>query len=460
MEEKNIPTKKSYKGIIIAVCGVLILFGAVFGAYSYFNNPKQVMTAAINSLYNKVDDSLKELEKIQKFEFDPNKDSVAMDFNASLNTNYEEIKMLNGLKFGVNATMDMKNKKAIVGANVSENSKEIADGTFYFTDDKIYASIGKIFDKILLVEKNFNFDDNFSFDFSEFEDFAKNYSIDDGRYILKTIKDAFIDSLDKDLFETEKDTIELDGKDIDVKSITYVINKDVIKSLADKLLDDAKFIDKLSELSGLDKSEVKDGLKDLKNNDIEKFNLTIYTAGFFNTVSGLEIKSGKDFVRVISQGKFTEAVVKISGEEVKVFIEETDKDVFKIVAKNGKTDLFKATVKSLSAEKIDLSVETEDLSFSILLSLKTEKTKVSGDYEFKYDDGDIELAVKGSYSMIVNKAMNFPKFDDAIYYEDLSEEDLTEILDNLEAAIKNTSLEELLDAYVPTDEYDYVDTDM
>ena len=103
----------------------------------------------------------------------------------------------------------------------------------------------------------------------------------------------------------EKESTEVDvvDKEIKVTKNSYELDdkalSDIIRSVADQLLDDDDFISNLSDTFDIDKSDIKDTLKEIKRDakDIEyddEVVINVYTRGILNNFAGFSFEIEND----------------------------------------------------------------------------------------------------------------------------------------------------------------------
>ena len=173
-ETNNITSKKGNK--IIPIAAVVLVVVALFagGFYYYFNRTDKIVTNVINKAFNKINDSIDEIEN-----FDYNKDTALVNGSLKIDTNIDGLEDLKNEKFDYTFGMDYKNRKLELGAALTENETKIIDALLYFINDKAYVSLKDDYKKIINIDDEiFNFDDIFKIE-------NVNFNKDDLNYITK-----------------------------------------------------------------------------------------------------------------------------------------------------------------------------------------------------------------------------------------------------------------------------------
>ena len=445
------PPKKKGKKIVgpIILCLILVLLiAAAVTARVVITSPKLVYTNAINKTYKEVSNALKVIDDLYK----PNEEAIEisgtfkMDTNLDLKKDFgldvDEKLDLSKIEISGLIGVDIPNEKIAFDAGVKGSSEKI-EGNFYFTDGKAFLKTS-FFDKVLkLDDKDVDIDfDEVKDAFKELED--KDISIELYDRILKELKHNLIKSLDSEAMEKEKAEIEVLDKDIKVIKNTYKLSEKnlqkLVKKTASNLLDDKDFIKDLAKATGLDKSEIKDELKDIKE-EAEEIKLespiviNIYSRGILNKFAGFDIEVEKE--TVISY--YTD------GDNIEAIIDDVDKIVF-TVEKDGKEKKAKftvdgkkiatATIRSFTDKKIDFDYKIygdEEITGTVYLTFEQSKRTVEGDYKFKIESDGEYVEFSGSYKIETKDELEGFDTDNAKPIKEVDEE---EFVDKLEKVVK------------------------
>ena len=434
--------KKSKKNkILLILAVVLVVLGLAFGGFLFYNGrPKKIVTNIINQLYKDYDKAIN-----NTLDFDPLKDAYRIDGNLTIDTNIEGFETLNKEKVGFTIGMDYPNNKIEAGASLTESGDTLVDAMLYIIKDTVYATLGDDYKKTI----NLGSDDEISemFNIEELEDI--NISKDDINYMVKAYKDILIDSIDEKDLTKSTDTIEIDGKDVKVNKVTYKLNSKRLEKLTKNIIqgtiDDKELLKKISNLTDTDVDELKDELKDAKD-DVEiaeDVNVTVnfYTKGITNSYVGMEIKFDDDNkMSAIKQNK-DETIVKIEADGliIEIDIKENTDEKFDADFK------VKAGGETVSGSLTATSKKTKDDNYkgSLSFSLKYD------DYKFKLDL-DYKLELNANIANIDTK--------NAVDYETNTEEIdavLNKIAEKLQKSNIYSIIEGLEDLYGSNTTYNY-----
>ncbi len=444
------PPKKKGKKIVgpIILCLILVLLiAAAVTTRVVITSPKLVYTNAINKTYKEVSNALKVIDDLYK----PNEEAIEISGTFNMDTNLDlkkdfgldvdEKLDLSKIEISGLIGVDIPNEKIAFDAGVKGSSEKI-EGNFYFTDGKAFLKTS-FFDKVLkLDDKDVDIDfDEVKDAFKELED--KDISIELYDRILKELKHSLTKSLDPEAMEKEKTEIEVLDKDIKVIKNTYKLSEKNLQKLVKKtvsyLLDDKDFIKDLAKATGLDKSEIKDQLKDIKE-EAEEIKLdspiiiNIYSRGILNKFAGFDIEVEKE--TIISY--YTD------GDNIEAKIDDGDKIVF-TVEKDGKEKKAKltvdgekiatATIRSFTDKKIDFDYKIygdQEITGTVYLTFEQSKRTVEGDYKFKIESDGEYVEFSGSYKIETKDELEGFDTDNAKPIKDIDEE---EFIDKLEKVV-------------------------
>ena len=439
------PVKKFNLGILIipAIVVVLLIVGIV--AKVATSSPKAVFTSSINSVYKDVSKYLKKADKLNET-FDIKEKALYVKGDVKLSTNVEDITdelgELKDLKVSFEGGLDLKHEELLGGFTV-DGDKESIGGTVYVTDSMAYLKT-TFLDEIYKTELD---DFDFGEVLEEYEEATKDIDVDPETYdyLVKTVKNAVVKSLDKKSMEKSKGSFEVDGKTVKATKVSYVFTKSSTKELINKvvdiLLEDDKFIDKLADCTGMEKGDIKDALKEVKSSakdiDFDKeIRLNLYTKGLFNNVVGMSLEySDKEYVTVFKNGKTTEMIFDNhdKSDQMKVVVTAVEgKKETEVTIKMNKEKLGTLTIRELSEEVIDLDFNVEaageKVKGTIYFTEKQKKNVISGEYKFKLSKDEEYVELSGNYSIEAQDKLEGFKTSDAVSFEDADEEAIADKL--------------------------------
>lgn len=410
-ETKNTPNKKRHSIITIAILGVVVLLAVivVVVVMALSGSPesiyKSMITAASNSIIaNDVSSSEK------------------ANFNASveLSTDIDELKdYIDGLAVSANLQYDLEAKEVMAKAKVDIARESYLDAQVFVNllEEKVYLGETNLYDKLISVEipeetmtqieELMGEDDQLTVDKSVAKTAAKRFS------------EAINNSLASEYFSKNSVTVNINGKDKKVTDNALVLTgedlKEVYTTAFETLKEDQKFLDCYEN-----PDDIKDAL-DMLLDEVEymdeetSLEVHYYTSGLFKSFVGAAIVATDEY---------------------------DDSAVIEIIAQDN--DVYDISLKSIS-----YGDEEEVLSASVKVNKVTDEEI---DVEVTLDmEGLGELTAKVVASAVYNKDVEAIDAGNAVDVNDLTEDDMTEILENLE----NSALYTLIEPYMNSgDDYD------
>ena len=436
------PVKKSApKFLLPCIIGVacVLVIAALVAVKVITSAPKQAFAKAITNTYKDVSDALKEMDS----NFDPAKEAIEFSASMKIDTDMdlkelmdidEDIK-LSDMELEGSVGFDLPNKEMLLSAGI-KGAKDKVSAKIYGKDKDVYLETS-FYDKVIKFKDEFDMDD-----IDELTDMLDEADFDISLYddILEAFSKALIKSLDPDAMSKESDEIDVLDDEIKVTRNSYRLKeKDVqkiVKGLASNLLDNKKFIENLSKATGEDKSDIKDALKQMKEQASEiSFEETIvinvYTKGLLNKVVGFDLGVGKEkVITYYTNGDNIEAVIN-SGTKIKITVEAEKKEKNVKVTVDGEK-VATAKVRSFEEEKIDFDFtlydDDEEVSGTIYLTRKKSKKSVEGEYKFKIEYEKQSATVSGDYKIEAKDKLDGVKTSDTIDSEKVDEEEFANAL--------------------------------
>ena len=458
----NIVAKLSTLGVgpivTIAAVAILLVGGVILGAVS--STPKSVFKGAINKVYKLSNTALDSYETyLEEYDLTENAAHVTGDF--AIETNLEDFDgyELDKISLGFDVGVDYKSEILKVGADLKGKKEKISFDAAYQENEMYIAS--SLFEEILKIDSEMMSELGIEVDFEELKEqiktYEKEYDSDPEtyEYIVKAVKNALIKALDSEYMEKEKDTIDVLDKELRVTKNSYVFKdkavKAMLKTVAEELLDDKEFAKKMADAMGVEKSEVKELLKQIKKSasDIDfdgKIALNIYTKGLFNSLAGVGVEvEGKEYLSMYTDGKNVEITFdnhekdEYSAEKLVITIEKNGKG-YKAKVKENKEKILELDIKEATDETIDMTMTAyEDgekaASIGIYLSVVQKKNTFSGSYKFKVTEGESKeyVGFSGKYTIAIEKELEEMKVKNAVSIEEL---DTEKVSNNIEKVIE------------------------
>ena len=354
--------------------------------------------------------------------------SNSANINASveLSTDINEIKeVVDGLKVATNVQYNLSDKQVVLGLNLDKKTDSYLslNSMVDFKDNQVYLSESNLYDKVIKVEIP-----------EEYQDMIKEYLGEDdfapvdkavAKKAAKEIYSTIDANLSKDLFTSEKVTVNINGKDKKVTdnklTITFEQLKSAVESTTKSLKMNNKFLecykDRDQIIEALD--VIEDAVDEL---DEEEITVTVhyYTSGLTNKFVGVAIVASNDY-----------------GNEVIFEVVNTEKNVYEI---NLKETQYSSTETVATAKLVVNKSTNKEKDFSLSMDVE--------------DEGNIQLRVVTSE--VYNKGIEALNTSNAIEYTDITDEDYEEIYNNFINSklyeVFSPYLEDAVDSLVPDDE--------
>ena len=431
--------------IIACVVIAILVVGIVVKVST--STSKAVFTGQIKNIVKKVNKAVDGVEDFKKnFKLDEESLLVKGDikFDTNVSSLGEEAQYLKDLALSGEFGVDLKNEKLYVGANIKGEKNDLGAKVLY--EDAAAYIDATFLDKVVKVE---GVED---IDFEEFRTYLEtaNESINETDLdvindMASTIQKVLVKALDSKYLEKSSGKFEVDGKKVSATKNSLVLNKeslkDIIKTVCEELLNDDKFLSDFADTFEVEKGDVKEALKSLKDlaKDIELEDdilINIWTKGLLNDLVGFSVEvDDKEYFSYYENGKKAELIVdnhmKDSGKfKLVVNTEEVKKETNFTVKVNGEK-IASGTIRELSNEKIDFDISVssgeDEYKLSVYLTCKDTKKSISGEYKFKVNMNDEYVEVSGSYGIESGSLEGFDT-SDAVSYDELDEEELIENL--------------------------------
>jgi len=415
--EKNVVAKSNKKLIAILLVAIIAVVGVYFVFLKKNSSPKSIFTKAINKEYEKFMDAFevdeKKLDKAvvvdQKIDFDIDIDKSIIGADGK-----KMIDELNKLGLSVTTAFDSKKSEGIFDLAATYDKKDLIALALYLTENKGYVELKNLFDKYIEVDM----------DSSELLNVSSTASFDkkDAKYLVKSVKDNLLDSLEEKQFKKSTEKIDVNGKETKLSKITLGLSEKDANQLAIKFIknvkEDKKFIKIMAKQLDMKESDLKEMLnqsvksleenKDLSTEDI--LFISVYAKGNNPIGFGLEAEDAE--FRIIEDNKNKSTLTVKSGEvEIPFVIEKVEK---------GNTTEYK------------VSVDFQGLKASI--SLKSEEIKKDKEYKLTFTIKAmdmIDVKITDEVEVEFKDKLDMPEFKNTVKAENISEEDSNKIMAKL-----------------------------
>lgn len=464
--------KKSHKkSIILIILGSLIILLMYIG-FNYLkktNEPKTLFIETSNMIFNEV------LEKLDSISIN---DTYLYDGKIDFNTNIEEYSLLNSEVIDYKYGMDTKDKKALANIKLTEDNKMLFDIEGNIKNNNVYFDLNDLYNKIIVIDNNF-IKENIGISINELFDKINNVynkeNIDDYKYVINKFKELTNDVINEINYAKDNTKVNINGSEVALKKVSVNFNKQnvdiIINTYVDGILNDKELLNKLVKVSEVEQDELINGLKKLKNYDDSMLEsnakLEVYTMGLLNSIIKVSfVENGQTLLDYIDYRNYK--LLLIDNLEIEIDNEE-------LIVKQHKEVIAKGIVNSLDKDNIDINFEVinSDIKGSIVYQNKSDNNeiKISLDniYEGmkinllindkKINDNEFSIDIKigvimddkniqiNNYTKVSkNSNIDDINFNNAINYQELSEEDLENIMINIQNKLKDTKIIEFINS--------------
>lgn len=257
--------KGKKKKIIIGIVSIVILLVIVaFILVIKFNKkPMDVFKTTINKAY---EDYNKEITD----DYDTFYMSMELspEFNGSGSSDVDD--MFKNFSFELTGGVDYKNEDFIYNFVTKYRDGELFNMDMQY-DGKFYLTLNNLLDRPIIAEE------------SDFSDLFVKSDSKNTKIVLKKIIDAFNDSFKEEYFESDREKITFDGRELNAKVSILNLNKKNIREIDEyvskRLASDAEFINAYANVVGDTKENVKASLETLDSyDDYEDALVKLYTS--------------------------------------------------------------------------------------------------------------------------------------------------------------------------------------
>lgn len=270
--------KRNFPIGIIFVLLILILIGGCAYYYFVLDSPKNIFLTAVNKLSSNIE--------LDNTTYEKTNIDFSLDLNLITNKkDYIELTdIINEMSITGNFGINLTKKEESINIKALYEEKDLFGVTGYITKDTMYMKLDNIFDKVLKDELTEE-------DIQDMNETFNNYNEENES--TKIVIEALVKHFTKTLEEANytKEYIELD--ETYVKKLTLIIDKELVETFCDKLLNDPEFMENYSKLQGITESELKEKInKAIYDLEESKCEISLYLSILKNEFIKLEIIEG------------------------------------------------------------------------------------------------------------------------------------------------------------------------
>lgn len=337
--EMNLKKVENSKGgtlkyiIIASLVLVAIIVVVLLIIFNQKSTPKEIFNASITNLR----------EQLNSFNTQLNEDVVSekmiVENHMRFNTDIEELSMLNNNKLDATFEIDQTNNYFNLITSLSNSDKRIIDMMIYMIDDIMYFESTDLFDKPIEIGN-----------ITEDSEITATVSNEDYFYLFDKTLEYFNNSLMESKFSQNNDTITIGDEEVNVIANNYLIDDEAYQTMSDtfkeKILNDDRYLEVLSNLLEMSKEELIEGLNEEQSSGSvaetagkSEASLIYSSINNYCATSAMKALLAEDYIDICADGVTAEEVeymVNLGNAEI-VEIVYTDKVENLIVNSNGYT---------------------------------------------------------------------------------------------------------------------------
>lgn len=436
------PKNKKVTFLLIAIIGLIAIAVGLYVGYKKVMDvdPSKIVKNGIEEGY---DFLAKKLDKAKESNIDLDFDKpVSVNLNGKLKSNLEELKAFTDFTYDIGLGVDIKNEKLNMNVGVSKNNTSL-NLSAAFQNDKLYLKSDELFDKVLDLGSNEIFGD---LDLSVFEELKTNIvSIDDIKYLLKSMKDILVSNINNKNVTSTNETFTVEGKEYKGKKIILHVDNEFKNQLLDKMINDEKMLDILSKVAGEEKEDIKVELEEFKKEEVKASDIEILTdksnkivsASIKEKEASITLTNVDSTVKLELKADTNSFVVTIKDELVSIKVYESDKELLVL-------DLNKDTLTA------KLNIEELDTKGNLVMELKNINKKdkevsadIVMDVNVTSDGENVQLGIDGALKVSTGE-LSLMNVSDAVSVDSLTSEDQAQIMEKLVDILDKFGLSDLI----------------
>ena len=396
MDTSFVEPKKHHYFAVFLVFVLLLAVGGACAYYFVLNTPKKFYTTIVDKFLNENDNIINK---------NTNNDlnyNYSMTMKASVNDaeTQKVIDVINNIKITGNAKYDKDNKLLIENSTLDYKNNKLLDMNYMLELDKktIYLKLNNVLDKVI------------KFDFAEYEAELSDSQIDTNTEDYIEIYNSIIKAIKLTLenADYERKITKLNNNFVFEEKL--LIDKDFKTQLLTKLLQDNTFLETLAKIGNTTVTDISDGINEtLSELDDKVSTISVYKTILKDEIIKIELKDEEDSITITK---------------------DNNKYNFELI------ESYKLSYKGY------VKLNNDNKEKELTVNFESIEDKVSIDFHFTYSNNSNELS----------------PFDtkNAINYEELTEDDLSKVMENIK---DNKALKSLLEDLGLSEEFNQY-TDM
>lgn len=446
IEEEPKPKRRLGKVILIIILLIAaIAVGLYFGLRRLTVNPISIYRSAINDTYTLIDDYLKESFD-NLYDVNVNEEPIRIDTNFTLNTNEEDYAMLNDFEYNLSLGLDLPHEQMNLALGLSDNEGSIIDVILAFVNDRMYLESDELYN----VPLDFGASE---LDFNEVNfDEVSTFNYDTIHVILETSKDILIDSFDENKFTVTDTTVDVNGKQIEGKMITYLLDEENMRRTMDYITEEMnnndEFITALSNVTGLTSEEIREGLtEEIDYSNYEDIEINIYTDNHNDIIAGSLVENEEELINFTKQDELFTLFI---GDEYTSMTMTTEGNILTISYVEYEEEVFSLKLTSEENREV-IEFRTNSYGDEIVASLELSNIEASTnsysadillDYSMTSYGVETTLSLDGNIN-ISNSPLESIDTANSVEFNNLTEEESLVFYENLLSLLERIGLTDL-----------------
>ena len=380
------------------------------------------------------------VSKFLKATIAPIQNTMIESGTVTLETNYDQ--QLNGIttmSFSFKSGIDFDDQKLSIGGNLKENNKQTFEALMYLINNKLYVSSSEVYSRVLLLG-----------DISEAVDVTEIFNKTrpgDLTTIVEKINGHALKSLEKADYSSKETKINLNGKSLFVSDSILTVNekniKEISKDFGNRIKSDTDLIEKLANLTDVSKEEIlsslEEALSEVDETEVPQFEtkIELYTNLLNNKFAGVKVTSDNNAIfNLVCDDK----TIILTFGDIELKALSSDGKKYDVTVKMNGEDLFTGTVTKNGENNYTIETIISDYVIKLTFGYDVSDTVINKNVEFELSQDDVYFKVKYDGKTEYNVPFEELNIERAVDYNELTEEQKQEIMDNLDAAMSKSAL--------------------
>lgn len=453
--------------IPVIIVAVVLIAGIVF--LSLNGSPEKIFKNSISKVFGMLETTEEQYSTVKG----------TMNLTANIESDDENVQalntMLSGASIDLNMEADTTNMIVNENLNVKYNNESLLNASILLQDEKGYVYLPDWLNKYLQLPEE-------DMEYSELTEYYDKIATLNQDALMEAIEEELIVAISSQELVQEKTTLILNGQETKVTASTLSLKNAQVSTFYSELFNNLRQNEKFQTSLGLYKDEVLATMVEMTQEmgeaeDVE-FVFTIYTKGFLNEFVGVSAKSidtyweetvglnlfkhndGKyEFVAYDEYDGEREEVLKVTVEDKK---ESKDKGAATItITVDGEELVFVYNYETQGNQTtFVLSTEIEGVKFAISGNAIENGNNVKGNFVISLQEETMgKVNLNCAYDFTYGVQVQRVDTQNAVLIDELSEEDQTTLMTNLQNSTLYQIIEQVGLLDVEEDDYYYTDSE-